>query len=276
MIAQRFRSIGWVAGCAAAALCCYLASQSVATERAALARVDREIASTEGEIRRLNTEIAARGRMGQIERWNTEVLALQAPAPGQFVADEVQLASLAGGKGLPLDPAIVASKGAVQNVAYQAPQQAAPAAAPEPMLRPATFVRPKPVVLEAPQETGIVKASFTRSKPFTLDLDEDVAAEPKPVARPKVEAKVKPVEAKGEPAPKTSGDAKKLAAEAKAEPAPKKKAATEPPLKKTVVADATPKKKESLATASLLPTDLGKLAAAEKKAIKSARVAGDR
>lgn len=245
MIAQRFSSIGWVAGCAAAALCCYLASQSVAAERAALTRVDREIASTASDIRRLNTEIAARGRMGQIERWNTEVLALQAPAPGQFVANEVQLASLAGGKPLQLDPAIVAAKGAVQTVAYQAPAQAAPAsgapqAAPaEPMLRPATFVRPKPTVLEAPESTGIVKASLVRSKPLVLDLDDLAPAPAKPVVK-------------------------------KADAAPKKVAAVE------AKPDAKPKPKPALTTASLLPSDLGKLIAAEKKTTKPARNSADR
>ena len=241
MIAQRFSSIGWVAGCAAAALCCYLASQSVASERAALLRVDREIASTTNEIRRLTTEIAARGRMGQIERWNTEVLALQAPAPGQFVANEVQLASLAGGKPLQLDPAIVASKGAVQTVAYQAPvQPSAPRVAPaEPMLRTATFVRPKPTVLDAGESAGVVKASLVRTKPFELDL-----------------GNVAPVQAKP-----------------KADAAPKKAAEAS---RKPIFVEAKPKAKSALTTASLLPSDLGKLIAAEKKTSKPARNPADR
>ncbi|MDO6413494.1 hypothetical protein Q4F19_03775 [Sphingomonas sp. BIUV-7] len=257
MIAQRFRSIGWVAGCAAAALCCYLASQSVASERAGLARIDREIAATTGEIHRLNTEIAARGRMGQIERWNREVLALQAPAPGQFVANEVQLASLAGGKPLQLDPAIVASKGAVQTVAYQAPQPAAPtpsvqtpATAPQPLLRTATFVRPKAAAMDAPA-TGIVKASFVRTKSFTLDLDA-------PADTPKPE----PVVTRSKPEPV-------VAAKPKAKPAA---ATIEKPV---VVAKAKPAKTQAL-TASLLPSDLGKLIAAEKKGAKPARTATDR
>jgi len=262
MIAQRFRSIGWVAGCAAAALCCYLASQSVASERAALTRVDREIASTQSEIRRLTTEIAARGRMGQIERWNRDVLALQAPAPGQFVADEVQLASLAGGKPLPLDPAIVASKGATQTVAYQsaASQPAAPtAASADPMLRSATFVRPKLTVLEAPAVTGVVKANFVRSKPFELDLDSD----PAPVA-PKPAAKPKAIEAK---ASEASATVKKAGGDVTA------KAAAD--LAKKVVADVKAKAKPML-TASLLPSDLGSLIAAEKKGASPARTPAKR
>jgi hypothetical protein len=278
MIAQRFSSIGWVAGCAAAALCCYLASQSVASERAGLAKVDREIASTTNDIRRLNTEIAARGRMGQIERWNRDVLALQAPAPGQFVADEVHLASLAGGKGLPLDPAVMATKGAVQTVAYQsnAPQSsAAPvpvsaeASAPvvqQPLLRTATFVRTKPAALDAP-ESAIVKASLVRQKPFALDMDIDApAAKTKPIAPAKTIEPAKKV-ATARP-DKPVPDKPVVAAKAKIEPAKTASAKVVPakvvPLKATTV------------TASLLPSDLGKLIAAEKKSAKPARALADR
>lgn len=291
MIAQRFRSIGWVASCAGAALCCYLASQSVAAERASLARVDREIASTTSDIRRLNTEIAARGRMGQIERWNRDVLALQAPAPGQFVADEVQLASLAGGKGLPLDQDVMATKGAVRTVAYQpdaapaAPTPVSADAAPaahQPLLRTATFVRAKPVAMDVP-ETGIVKASMIRTKPFALDLDADAPVEdakPVKVAPPKPAA----------PAAKASAASVKSAAvpakaSAKVADATVTKAAkaADAPTKKPVVAaakaKAAPEKaplKPATVTASLLPTDLGKLIAAEKKGAKSSRASADR
>jgi len=248
MIAQRFRAIGWVAGCAVAALCCYLASQSVAAERAALARVDSEIGKAQDDIRRLNTEIAARSRMAQIERWNTQVLALQAPAPAQFVANEVQLASLAGGKPLPLDPNVVAAKGAVSTVAYQpdVPKPAAsapvvvPAPAAQPLLRTATFVRPKPGALDQATAAPIVKASFTQVAPT-----------------PKIED---------------------------AAPAPKAKVAADKADRKAAVAERTAdapapkaaKKPVTLASASLLPSDLGTLIAAERKGAKATRPAGDR
>jgi hypothetical protein len=278
MIAQRFRSIGWVAGCAAAALCCYLASQSVASERAALAKVDREIASTTSDIRRLNTEIAARGRMGQIERWNRDVLALQAPAPGQFVADEVHLASLAGGKGLPLDPAVMATKGAVQTVAYQ-PNAPQPSAAPvpvsaeasapalqQPLLRTATYVRTKPAVLDAP-EAAIVKASIVRQKPFALDADiDEPVVKTKPVIPAKTVEPAKKVAATKVTAAKPDKavpDKAVVVAKAKIEPA------------KTAPAKVTPLKATTV-TASLLPSDLGKLIAAEKKGAKPVRTLADR
>ena len=162
IVGTRLSAVWQVAGVAAAALCCYLVSQSVAAERAGLLKVDREIAQTHDEIAKLHTEIGVRGRMGQLERWNTEVLALQAPRPSQFVANGVQLASLYGRKGQPalqLNPAIVAQQGAVDKVAYSpslAPQvQPAPMAAgaavhepaiasapAQPLLRAATYIRP--------------------------------------------------------------------------------------------------------------------------------------
>ena len=207
MIAARFRLIAWVAGCAMAALLCYMASQSVAAERGALARVDGEIADTQNDIRRLQTEIAARSRMGQLERWN-QVLALQAARPVQYVANEVQLASLAGHARLPLDPAIVASHGAVQTVAYQpAPPAAQPAPQPEPiaqapMLRQATYVRPKasrlndsgdavPVLRAALEKPAAVPRAIV-SRPATLKL----AAFEMPVASRKAMSGAEPVKRK--------------------------------------------------------------------------------
>jgi hypothetical protein len=146
MIATRFRSVGWAAGVAVAALGCYLVSQRVATERALLAKTERQILAAKLDIRHLQTEIGTRGRMGQLERWNGDVLALSAPKAGQFLDSEVKLASLNQAP-LPLDPAIVASHGAVRQASFdpaakpQAPAE--PVAAPQPMLRQATFVKPK-------------------------------------------------------------------------------------------------------------------------------------
>lgn len=164
MIAARLSAVWQVAGVAGAALCCYLASQSVAFERAALARIDRQIADTSGDIRRLTTEIGARGRMSQLERWNVQVLALQAPRPRQFVSDGVQLASLYGRgarPALPIDPAIAAGRGAVEKVAFAPPAtDAAPAVAPpEPLLRAATYLRARPSAL-APDAPPLVHAAL--------------------------------------------------------------------------------------------------------------------
>jgi len=207
IVATRLSAVWQVAGVAAAALCCYLVSQSVAAERAGLDKVDHQIAATHDDIAKLQTEIGVRARMGQIESWNRDVLALQAPRPSQFVASGVQLASLYGHKGTPalqLDPAIASQQGSPTNVSYQPapaqPQLSPAAAAPtvqtaqtpetasaQPMLRSATFVRPAPDRLGAPQPSApsaaptIQKASFEIIKP----------AADTPKARPKAVAPVK-------------------------------------------------------------------------------------
>lgn len=144
MIATRFRSVGWVAGVAVAALGCYLVSQRVATERSTVAKVERQILAAKQDIRHLQTEIGTRGRMGQLELWNGQVLALSAPKAGQFLDNEVRLASLNQAP-LPLDKTIVESHGAVRQASFESTTKPeAPAAVSEqPMLRQATFVKPK-------------------------------------------------------------------------------------------------------------------------------------
>jgi hypothetical protein len=189
MIATRLSAVWQVAGVAAAALCCYLVSQSVAAERAGLNKVDRQIAETHDDIARLQMEIGVRARMGQLESWNRDVLALQAPRPSQFVASGVQLASLYGRKGQPalqLDPAIAAQQGSPTNVSYQPAAPQAPAAPPsataasngataseaapaQPLLRSATFIRPAPdrlggAQLSAPAAPVVQKASLETVK----------------------------------------------------------------------------------------------------------------
>jgi hypothetical protein len=248
MIAARLSSVWQVAGVAGAALCCYLVSQSVASERAVLDRLDRQISHAQDDIRRLGTEIGARSRMAQIDRWNASVLALQAPRPAQFVADGVQLASLYGRAGrnpLPLDQAVMATKGAVDTVAYtpgqappaptsaQLPAPAAQAPAPEPMLRTASFVRPKSNALAA------------EAPPIT-----HVALSVKPAA-PTVDAFQ----------PKIAGLAAKstIAQSGSAKPA----------VKPLTIAAKTPAKTVSFNLARLLPSDIGALAAAESKGRKA-------
>ena len=89
-----FRSVFMVASCAGAALSCYLVSLHVASERAELEQVERQIVAAEREIRLIETEIGTRGRLAQLERWNVRVLALSAPTADQFLDGGFQLASL--------------------------------------------------------------------------------------------------------------------------------------------------------------------------------------
>jgi hypothetical protein len=91
-MAPGFRPVGWVAAVAGAALGCYMLSLNVASERAELSRIERQIIATKQEIRLLQTELGTRGRMAQLEQWNADVLALAAPASNQFLDSEMKLA----------------------------------------------------------------------------------------------------------------------------------------------------------------------------------------
>jgi len=91
-MAPGFKPVAWVAAVAGAALGCYMLSLNVASERAELARIEADILRAKQEIRALQTELGTRGRLAQLEQWNAEVLALSAPASGQFLDSEVKLA----------------------------------------------------------------------------------------------------------------------------------------------------------------------------------------
>lgn len=124
MIASRFRTVASVACIAAAALGCYLVSLRVAAERAQADRLDGQLLAAQVDIRHLTTELGTRSRLVQLERWNADVLALTAPKAGQYLAGEMQLASLAapatdaGEPETPVGKALQAPA-AVAQVAYQ-------------------------------------------------------------------------------------------------------------------------------------------------------------
>lgn len=227
IVATRLSAVWQVAGVALAALCCYLVSQSVASERAGLERVDHQIADTHDDIAKLQTEIGVRARQGQLEAWNRDVLALQAPRPSQFVSSGVQLASLYGHRGQPalqLDPAIASQQGSPTNVAYHpaptpAPQAAVPAPATadapapaQPMLRTATYVRPAPSRLGAPAGAdvgpSVQKASFelvkTQPPMVHIDIAALTRAAAKTETKPVVHSREEPVRlAARDPLPKS-------------------------------------------------------------------------
>jgi hypothetical protein len=259
IVATRLSAVWQVAGVAGAALCCYLVSQSVAAERANLEKVDRQISQTHDDIAKLQTEIGVRARQGQLEAWNRNVLALQAPRPSQFVSSGLQLASLYGHHGQPalqLDPAIASQQGSPTNVAYQqpAPQPAAPAPATadapapaQPMLRAANYVRPAPSRLGASAIDAaptVQKASFEVIKTPPPVLHVDLAAVKS--ARVEIKPMARAADKKAESKPLKTAEAKP--AKPKAEPV------------KLAARDPLPK--------SLLPADIGALAAREAHGAK--------
>ena len=101
--AYRLKGLGWFAGGVVVTLAFYLVSLQVATERKKLEQLNGQIASTERDIRALETEFDTRANLAQLERWNGDTLALSAPQAGQFVRDEAELASISF-NGAPMQP----------------------------------------------------------------------------------------------------------------------------------------------------------------------------
>jgi hypothetical protein len=225
MIVRGFKSVIWVATVGGAALSCYMVSLQVATERAELAKVERQILSAKREIRSLQTELGTRGRLSQLEQWNAEVLALSAPSSAQFLQDEVKLArfeqtdptleersaqvrlaALSTGDEVPAVPAGPRIVHAVAPSAAQAmpsvhrasydPARPAPQAiaASAPQKPDAGAAASKPQVVAAkpkaqPATTGAVRSADAKSNAPASRPAQDKASTTKPV-KPVIAAKV--------------------------------------------------------------------------------------
>jgi hypothetical protein len=139
MIVRGFKSVLWVGAVGSAALSCYMVSLRVATERADLARVQGQIVDAKRDIRSLQTELGTRGRLSQLEDWNTNVLALSAPATNQYVKDGYALARLETH-----EPTVEERTGEVRMASVETGQAAAPATtgAPASQAKPAAGGKP--------------------------------------------------------------------------------------------------------------------------------------
>lgn len=228
MIARGFKSVMWVGAVGSAALGCYMVSLRVATERADLARVEHQIVEAKRDIRSLETELGTRGRLAQLEDWNSNVLALSAPTSSQFVKDGYALAQLqthaptvqdrtGDVRMASLETGAAAPEAKPQAVAAN-PEAAAPKpdAAPAPEARP---VAPRIVraVAPAPHE-----ASLVRRASFDTSVTAEASAEPRAAAvkpaRPQPALPTHAAVARTDPAKKVkTADA---AAPAKHEPQP--------------------------------------------------------
>ncbi len=167
MIMSRFRSMGLAAGAAASVLSCYMVSLRVARERGEVQRAQQQIADARRDIRDLTTELGARGRMRQLERWNSDVLALSAPGAAQYLNGTVELASY-------------------QPVTVEATPPVAIASATEPATAkavPAVEIKPA-----AHSEAKLVTASFKpkpKAKASTASLIRTASYKPKPATKAK-------------------------------------------------------------------------------------------
>jgi hypothetical protein len=150
MMARGFRPVGWVAALGAAALGCYMLSLRVASERHDLARLDAKIVAAQQNIRTLRTEVGTRSRIPQLEDWNEEVLALSAPAAGQFVSANVSLARF----DMRAPPQAAEPAEVRLASAEPAPAQAAPAPVQRAVAQPAPVAAPQAQVRRASLEVG--------------------------------------------------------------------------------------------------------------------------
>ena len=241
MIARGFKSVIWVATVGGAALGCYMVSLRVATERNELAKVDRQILAAQRDIRSLQTELGTRGRMTQLEQWNTEVLALSAPSSSQFLKDEFTLARLYRN-----DPTVADRAAEVRLASAELP----PAKPAEPA-KAAT-----PAVVQAVAEPPAAAPPLVQRASFTTV---EAPAKPKP-------AKPKPSEPKlDKPAPERSASA--TTAPAGSAPKPSAKAAAQR------TASAKPTKPDAPAGRSVVKPAAKPAMAAAKPAAGSAKPA---
>lgn len=225
MSAHGFKSLYMAAGVAGAALGCYLVSLNVASERSKLEAVEAEIASTQRDIRVLQTEIGTRGRLAQLERWNANFIRLSAPAADQFLEGGFQLATMIKPKDKPTieAPVVLAAAPADQSVGQARPAQPrsdSATASPSDMMHVVSYKRPEPAAmsvappkpaaplakaapLKKAQPAGVKASSANSAKTALVD---DLAPLPagKRTATPAVPGKAA-AKPKASPKPKDSG-----------------------------------------------------------------------
>lgn len=94
MAARKLQGIGLVLLVLIFAMMLYPVSLNVAATRSELAKIERQIDRTRGNIRYLESELAVRASMRQLERWNADTFGYSAPSAAQYLENERQLASL--------------------------------------------------------------------------------------------------------------------------------------------------------------------------------------
>ncbi|KTE05184.1 hypothetical protein [Sphingopyxis sp. H115] len=94
MAARKLQGIGLVLLVLIFAMMLYPVSLKVAATRSELTRIERDIVRTRDNIRYLESELAVRASMRQLEQWNADTFGYSAPDAGQYLANERQLASL--------------------------------------------------------------------------------------------------------------------------------------------------------------------------------------
>ena len=152
MAARKLQGIGLVLLVLIFAMMLYPVSLTVAATRSELTQIERDIVRTRDNIRYLESELAVRASMRQLEQWNADAFGYSAPDAGQYLESERQLASL---DRLPrarganeVAPVLMAM---VSPVAVPAAPKESPVASKPAATKPAA---PKPVLL-AQADTGV-------------------------------------------------------------------------------------------------------------------------
>jgi hypothetical protein len=96
MAARKLQGIGLVLLVLLFAMALYPVSLKVAATRSELTRIERQIDRTQANIRYLESELAVRASMRQLEQWNADSFGYSAPSASQYLESERQLASLDG------------------------------------------------------------------------------------------------------------------------------------------------------------------------------------
>lgn len=94
MAARKLQGIGLVLLVLIFAMMLYPVSLKVAATRSELARINQQISSARDNIRYLESELAVRASMRQLEQWNADTFGYSAPDAAQYLENERQLASL--------------------------------------------------------------------------------------------------------------------------------------------------------------------------------------
>ena len=162
MAARKLQGIGLVLLVLIFAMMLYPVSLKVAATRSELTRIERQIDRTRDNIRYLESELAVRASMRQLEQWNADTFGYSAPDADQYIANERQLASLdrlprarGANEVAPVLMAMVSPVG-TPSVSDKPAREESPVVA--------KSAKPKPVVL-AQAETGVRSDTAPRMAP---------------------------------------------------------------------------------------------------------------
>ena len=162
MAARKLQGLGLVLLVLIFAMMLYPVSLKVAATRSELTRIERQIDRTRDNIRYLESELAVRASMRQLEQWNADTFGYSAPDADQYIANERQLASLdrlprarGANEVAPVLMAMVSPVG-TPSVSDKPAREESPVVA--------KSAKPKPVVL-AQAETGVRSDTAPRMAP---------------------------------------------------------------------------------------------------------------